>query len=398
MLLRYPVPLHPYGPSSFIEDAMYLRESPLVGGGVHIIARYSKKLPLTPSKTSTDPKSDRKLMSKKGRRRKSQDRTYSSKTVSPMKSPAKFFQEQGGVEGILQEAARGLYSRGEKWGVAKALRDAVQGLQTGSNSPKLPTDAKIASDASPDLTARIRALEQRNQALAKMLQHAVEDLWTQQKTLYEGEAKSAADAVSLAVAKVQFVQVYLENSTMPFPPEQVTSEESKSTDSASAARDKTGEVADEAARSVTETSEAGRNHSPDTHPSTEASPQDGSNSPAHKNVLVRIQPAAAVLEATRDPPTNDRPGPYPFHHPRPSLTQSSFSWMLGEDRRQSSFVSASPFPSEKRIARGKAGYLFGDDKDEGSKHIGKPKGQRSENWEDETITLDYLMGGADTAD
>ena len=315
-----------------------------------------------------------------------------------MKSPAKFFQEQGGVEGILQEAARGLYSRGEKWGVAKALRGAVQGLQTGSNSPKMPTDANIASDASPDLTTRIRALEQRNQALAKMLQHAVEDLWTQQKTLYEAEAKSAADAVSLAVAKVQFVQVYLENSTMPFPAEQVTSEESKSTDSASAARDETGKVADEGARSVTEISEAGRNRSPDPQVPTEASRQDESNSPTHKNVPVRIQPTDASLEATRDPPTTDRPGPYPFHHPRPSLTQSSFSWMLGEDRRQSSFVSASPFPSEKRIARGKAGFLFGDDKDEGSKHSGKPKGQRGENWEDETITLDYLMGGADTAD
>lgn len=345
-----------------------------------------------------DSKSDPKLMSKKGRRRKSQDRNYSSKTISPIKSPAKFFQEQGGVEGILQEAARGLYSRGEKWGVAKALRDAVQGLQTGSNSPKMSTDAKIASDASPDLTARIRALEQRNQALAKMLQHAVEDLWTQQKTLYESEAKSAADAVSLAVAKVQFVQVYLENSTMPFPAEQITSEKINSTDSTSAARDETDKMADEGARSVPEISEAGPTPSADDQPSTAASPQDGSKSSTYKNVSVRIQPPDASLEATQDHATTDRPGPSSFHHPRPSLTHSSFSWMLGEDQRQSSFVSASPFPSDKRIARGKAGFLFGDDKDEGSKHFGKPKGQRGENWEDETITLDYLMGGADMAD
>ena len=314
-----------------------------------------------------------------------------------MKSPAKFFQEQGGVEGIFQEAARGLYSRGEKWGVAKALRGAVQGLQTGSNSPKMPTDDKIASDASTNLTTRIRALEQRNQALAKMLQHAVDDLWTQQKTLYEAEAKSVADAVSLAVAKVQFVQVYLENSAMPFPAEQVTSEETKSTDSISIARDETDTIANDGALSVPETSEARPSHSPENEISTAASPQDASNSRTNRNISVIIQPTDTSLEATRDHPTTDRPAPSSFHHPRPSLTHSSFSWMLGEDQRQSSFVSASPFPSEKRIARGKAGFLFGDVKDEGSKHFVKPRGQRGENCEDETISLDYLMGGADTA-
>lgn len=321
-----------------------------------------------------------------------------------MKSPAKFFQEQGGVEGILQEAARGLYSRGEKWGVTKALRDAVQGFQTGSNSPRVSTeesrgfveDGKIASDASSNLTIRIRALEQRNQALAKMLQRAVEDLWTQQKSLYEAEAKSAADAVSLAVAKVQFVQVYLENSSMPFPAEHITSEQTTSTDSTSTARDETGKEADQSACSIPETSEGGPSHPTNDQISTTASPQDLSTPRSDKNVSLRIQAADASLQATQDHPTTDRPGPSSFHHPRPSLTHSSFSWMLGEDRRQSSFVSASPFPSEKRIARGKAGFLFGDDKDEGSKHSGKPKSQLGENCEDETITLDYLTGGDDT--
>lgn len=343
------------------------------------------------------------MIPKKGRRRKSQDRNYLSKTISPIKSPAKFFQEQGGVEGILQEAARGLYNRGEKWGVAKALRGAVQGLQTGSNSPRMPMDGsrgfvddgKVASDALPNLTARIRTLEQRNQALAKMLQHAVEDLWTQQKTLYEAEAKSAADALSLAVAKVQFVQVYLENSTMPFPAEQITSKETTSTDSNSTAQDETDKMADESARSSPEKPEAQPSHSSDDQISTGTSSQNVSNSPSDNNVSVRIQHPDATLEATRDRPLTDRPGPSSLHQPRPSLIQSSFSWMLGEDQRQSSFVSASPFPSEKRIARGKAGFLFGDDKDEGSKHFGKPKGHLGKNCEDETITLDYLTGGAD---
>lgn len=329
--------------------------------------------------------------------------------ASPRISPAKFFQEQGGVEGILQEAARGLYSRGEKWGVAKVLRGAVQGLQTGSNSPRIPTDGsrgsaeegKITSDSSSNLTNRIRVLEQRNQALAKMLQYAVEDLWTQQKTLHEAEAKSAADAVSMAVAKVQFVQVYLENSSMPFPAEHITSEETKSTDPSSIDRDEADKEvdkeADESARTIPETSEAGPSHSTENQIFTAASPQDVSKPLSDDNVSVRTQPGDVGLTATRDHPTTNRPGPSPFHRPRASLTHSSFSWMLGEDQRLTSFVSASPFPSEKRMARGKAGFLFGDDRDEGSKHSGKPKGQLGENCEDETITLDYLKGGAGMA-
>lgn len=350
-------------------------------------------------------KSDRKIFMKKGRRRKSQDRNHLSKTTSPIKSPAKFFQEQGGVEGILQEAARGLYSRGEKWGVAKALRDAVQGLQTGSTSPRISTDGsrrliedgKIASDASSHLTARIRALEQRNQALAKMLQRAVEDLWAQQKSLYE-ESRSAADTLSLAVAKVQFVQVYLENSSMPFPAEHATSEETTtSTASASAAQGETGKEAEERPRSVPEMSEGRPSHPADDQKANAAFSQNISKLHSDKNVSIRTQSADANLKGTRDHPKTDQPSPSSFHNPRPSLTHSSFSWMLGEDKRQSSFVSASPFPSEKRMARGKAGFLFGDDKDDGSKHSGKPKGQQNESCEDEIITLDYLSGHADTA-
>ena len=401
LLLRYPAPSHPFGPSSFIEDAIYLREHLAVGGGFHIISKYSKKPPLPPSEASINLKSNNVTVLKKGRRRKLQGQNGSSKTASSTMSPAKFFQDQGGVEGILQEAARGLYSRGEKWGVAKALRSAVQGLQTGSSSPRSLTDGsrgtveegKPSINNPSNLTTRIRALEQRNQALAKMLHHAVEDLWIQQRNLYEAEIKSAADAVSLAVAKVQFVQVYLENSSMPFPAENVRPEDVETNEVSSVARDEAERQADTSTRSPPAASEREpEDHPASRHNSTTSSHEDIAKPPSDEKVSVRIQPADAGPQAVRDHETDHRPGPSPFHRPRASLTHSSFSWMLGEDQRQSSFVSASPFPSEKRIARGKAGFLFGDDKDEGSKHSGKQKGQSDEDREDETITLNYLQG------
>ena len=161
-----------------------------------------------------------------------------------------------------------MYSRGEKWGVTKALRGAVQGLQSGSSSPRIPTEGsrgalkegKITSDESSTLTTRIRAMEQRNQALAKMLQHAVEDLWIQQNKLHEAEAKSAADAVSLAVAKVQFVQVYLENSSMPFPAEDTMAEATETTSSSSTAQNEADRKSDESSRPLSRTSESESSH------------------------------------------------------------------------------------------------------------------------------------------
>lgn len=326
--------------------------------------------------------------------------------MSPRMSPAKFLQDQGGIEGILQEAARGFYSRGEKWGVAKALRGAVQGLQSGNQSPRTQAggshgsldEGRVASDISASLTTRIRALEQRNQALAKMLQNAVEDLWIQQKTLIQDETKSAADAISLAVAKVQFVQVYLENPGMRFPAENTTSEETEAAKSSSIARNKADGTANENADSIPGTS-ASEPDETSTDPQTPTRPslKDASHPSSNGDIALRIQPAGPAVSAADNHRVAERPGPFPFHRPRPSLAHSSFSWMLGEDQRKSSFISASPFPSEKRMARGKAGFLFGDDKGEGSKHSGKAKGQVDEDCEDETITLDYLKGAAGMA-
>ena len=115
-------------------------------------------------------------------------------------SPSKFLQDQGGIEGIIQEAARGVYSRGEKWGVAKALRGAYQGLQSASSTPSKLANAprwsldtgNMITDDSANLVTRIHGLEQRNQALAKLLERAMEDLWIQQRDFTKDKADVAS--------------------------------------------------------------------------------------------------------------------------------------------------------------------------------------------------------------
>ena len=318
------------------------------------------------------------------------------RSLSPGASPSKFLQDQGGIEGIIQEAARGVYNRSEKWGVAKALRGAYQGLQSASSTPtKLGSAPKWSLDAggfvtdnSTNLTARIHALEQRNKALAKLLEKSMEDLWVQQRVFTKEKADIAADALSLAIAKVQFVQVYLENSTMPLPAEDEardTKEGLKALEGISTADFDTPIQAPAAQSSPTPkpiTQDVRKKNLKAVRSSISQNPD---SSPSKK--------AESVATPTDNIPSlnisSDGKVPEELPKPRPVLAQSSFSWILGEDQRKSEFVAASPFSTERERARGKAGFLFGDDKAERSKSkTAASEGKSATNQDaEEAITL-----------
>lgn len=275
-------------------------------------------------------------------------------------SPSRFLHEQGGIEGIIQEAARGVYSRGEKWGVAKALRGAYEGLQSASNTPKrlgsaprLSLDAgSMTTDETAKFTVRIHALEQRNVNLAKLLEKATEDLWIQQRELTKERPDPAMDTLSLAIAKVQFVQVYLDNPTMPLPTEEAPDDRVDNT----------------AALDRTSTTDHG---SPKAQSPTRAPIKDsrrnskirGPNSPLRTSPNSPDKPAAALVTPLNSMPSlnfpQKRSDSRGSPRVRPALAQSSFSWMLGQEQRISDFVAASPFSTEKERARGRAGFLFG---------------------------------------
>ena len=346
LLLRYPVPPAPHGPPTFVSDALYLRENLLLDGGDHIISKYSRKSPET---TVT-----RKLP-KKVKRARTADQEAAHNAAHPSMSASRFLQEQGGIEGIIQEAARGVYSKGEKWGVAKALRGAVHGLQSANASPRTSTEGrsrwsldngKMVTDNVPaDLLARIQALEERNKALSKMLATSMNELWSQQKTVPPEDGKEeGSDALSLAIAKVQFVQVYLENSSMPLPADMLS------------AVDKPQETTP-------------RNSPPTSHPATGRSdPLVTVDGPVDEKALPsRTKPRAAKspVRGAHDTSNPRQPStpPNASHRLRPSLSQSPYSWMLGEDQRpKSDFVATSPFSSPgSRAPREPTGSLFGEE-------------------------------------
>jgi len=359
LLLRYPVPSPPHGPPTFVGDALYLRDNLLLDGGDHIISKYSRRAPET---TVT-----RKLP-KKVKRARTAEQVAAHKAVSPRLTSARIFQEQGGIEGIIHEAAKGVYSRGEKWGVGKALRGAVQGLQSGNTSPRPPhrsrwslDTGKMIIDKPMDMIAKIEALEERNLSLAKMLENAVDELWLQQKEVHQRD-EAAADALSLSIAKVQFVQVYLENSAIPLPTEGAPRERAEDNRDVKIPNNRRP-----------------RSESVLPDSSTNPSQIDGSAETRVSNSNSTIAFASPITDSatiiSKPLPSTPKLGspqkafsPSHLSQPRPTLAQSPFSWMLGEDQPKASFVSASPFQSESRDSRWKTGNLFGETARESSKN------------------------------
>lgn len=359
LLLRYPVPEPPYGPQSFVEDALYLYRDLSEEGGKHIISKHSAGRESISVHTSG---------SRRGRRVGSRQQRGSRRSLSPRMSPSRFLQEQGGIEGIIQEAARGVYSRGEKWGVAKALRGAYEGLQSASNSPKRLGSAprwsldtgSMTTDETAKFTARIHALEQRNINLAKLLEKAMEDLWIQQRELTKARPDSATDALSLAIAKIQFVQVYLENPTMPLPAEEASDDRVGN----AAALDRTSTTDHGSPKAQSPTRAPIKDSRRNSKIGGPISPLRTSPNSSDKSAVALIIPLNSIPSLNLPQNRSGAPG---SPKARPALAQSSFSWILGQEQRISDFVAASPFSTEKERARGRAGFLFGKEEVEDGK-------------------------------
>ena len=380
LLLKYPIPAPPHGPATFVSDALYLRDNLLLDGGDHIISKYSRRAPET---TVT-----RKLP-KKVKRARTAEQEAAQNALLPRTTPAKLFQDQGGIEGIIHEAAKGVYSRGEKWGVGKALRGAMQGLQSGRSSPRRISErrqrsldhGKSNSDSPDEMVAKIQALESRNRSLAKLLETAVDELWVQQKKMHEEYDEAAADGLSLSMAKVQFVQVYLENATMPLPSDTAPSAEDTGEGTTSAPTNKTDTLSSPQKTVVRSTQ------------------LDGSS---EEKEITADDPSKAPNPSFREIPTVHKPIPpstpkigspskASSSAPRPSLEQSPFSWMLGANEPQKSgFVAASPFQQAEKTSSGSSKRLFGDIGRKKSRGRPRPKNgqtERAEDDEDDVFTM-----------
>ncbi|KAL5441866.1 hypothetical protein PMIN06_009216 [Paraphaeosphaeria minitans] len=417
LLLRYPEPSPPA--YTFIKDALYLRDHLTPEGGAEIISRYGKKAPVIAASPPPDmrPASSLSLHS-------------SHRSRSSIGSPRAFVAQQGvGIEALLQGAAKNVLERGSQWGVGKAIRDAVDEVRkhaeaiqsgvpsttvSGNTTPRSggreyrkPAQLAVANARpvvaraqSGNALKKIESLERRSKNLAKMLESAVGELWDYHKERSEESNDSAQskkdsiEALSLAIAKVQFVQVYLEDSSVPLPVDERTEEAA----TASAAATLLSPEPTSPAALPERTASA--------PPIPKASRPTSSGSSARPiSPTPNAQPTSSLRSSA-----SSRLSPQP-PRARPTLASSNFSWMLGQDSTSASSTFASSaahsaFASdEKRRLKGK-GFLFGDEDEaeepmpekrgsRGSRtgnHSGKSKGkgQTEGEIEEEVIDLEHV--------
>jgi TBC1 domain family protein 5 len=388
LLLKYPSPAPPNGPQTFVDDAIYLRDNFSTAGGAKIISKYSERSPPLPTHSRPATPLGRAIS----------PRQRLSGTRSPVSSPARFLQQQGGIEALLQGATKGVFERGEKLGINQAVRDAVgevkknmQGLQAArasSTSRRTSDVTRWSLDEGrpvPPSKATISAINKRNQRLARMLDQAMSDLRAVSVSEV-GDKEQYVQAMDLAIAKVDFVKIYLEDATMPLPLEPSEEDNTPSESSPIAA-----------ASSAATTPAPPRSSSPKT-PSTPQAELERAKAPGTaidsslssspildtipkiRNQIIEDSPIVApsiLSESSARKPEPDIDGgllarpkaPVPT---RSTIAQSSFSWMLEPDNttptadKSSPPKSSSPFlKSGRRPAAGpgreKAAFLFGDD-------------------------------------
>ncbi|KAI0971634.1 rab-GTPase-TBC domain-containing protein [Xylaria arbuscula] len=320
LLLKYPVPQPPNGPHTFIDDAVYLQNNLDNAGGAALITKYTGRSPHSPStSTPTTPRATAPSLRRKlaGAR-------------SPL-SPPRFRPPPGGVEALFG-AAKNVLEQGEKLGINQAVRDAMVEIRRNVQEAKssMKTSRDIFSEPRPSTAIRaVAAMDRRNRQLASMLDEPLASLRSLTTTSdLDEDQKKAQDALEVAVAKLQFIKIYLEDSTLALPDEEEVQDgphspgvverkvDSEPLSNAVAAMAlNTPMVIDSPSLSSDETPKS--TSAPDQNPDTSATPADKMNSDP-----LGVETLSIVQTLQRPQP------PIPT---RSTLAQSSFSWMLEPD-------------------------------------------------------------------
>ncbi|KAK0259144.1 hypothetical protein B0A54_16021 [Friedmanniomyces endolithicus] len=405
LLLRYPSASpdqnHNDPSQSLVLDALYLRSHPDTDGSGYLILKYTGR-PLQPlHRPATPPALQRNITAFSGIPNLL-DTSPSSPSFPGRRQPTN-------LEAVLQSTARTLYARGGKAvrGAVEEVHKRAQEIQK-SPTPSLPSRAEHASRDSRMLERRLRALEKRNQMLAELLEGAVGELWDVQGLLagpdgaerlqiVEKQREAHVEALSLAIAKVQYVQVYLGDASLPVPemyaaedPVEDTGEadsgplmqsgsegeERSGPDEVDPTRDDVLGESREHVTPVIKTSPTTTRYDAPAHDLADPSTfevNSGETTPTNE------EPAAAVPEiAVQGPATDDNSSanrsttagrtdaaattsPTPtttneelFHTPskryRPALSEGSYSWMLGQDKASDSAATSASSPLGKTSA------------------------------------------------
>jgi TBC1 domain family protein 5 len=393
-LLKYPQPDKSHGPYTFVDDALYLRGHLNADGGAALITKYTDKAPTilkSPGGTA------RPTTPSFSRFNSFRQRGLGGK--SPLNNPSRYLQQQGGVEALFQGAAKGakeVLERSEKLGINQAVRDAVGEIKRNvsnfsearhvSQSPRAIMSQDSARQA-------FTALERRNKHLARMLDETVDSLKSLSGSSLGDKAKSH-ELIEVAAAKIQFVKIYLEDSSMDLPTNDPASETSQEvpTKGSEVLSPPIASAKDSATTETAPSDEANISNLNLSTPLVEVDKKTEQSQPSSPATTSNGEEVKAARVLKPKSVTNPRPSaPIPT---RSTLAQSSFSWMLEPDQSSPTSTPAiasksPPVQHKKRssnnASRERNAFLFGEvateqegqrDSDEifGLEQLGKAKG------------------------
>ncbi|KIY00085.1 uncharacterized protein Z520_03770 [Fonsecaea multimorphosa CBS 102226] len=359
-LTHYTLPNSAEDPRSLVRDAVFLEKNRDSEAGGIVIARYSGRWPKRTEAQSSRSSSAIRATGPAQHRQ------------SPSASPGRFASPQRQLEGLFREVTGNLQRRTEGWDVSKAVRSAVGEVRRNMNHYQSSHQRHSSLDTPPlvgpeqkrpegevgDLTQivkqKMESLQERNVVLSKMLDDALDSLRAIKLSAPSGVGEAEQD-LNICLAKIQFVSVYLSNPDIPIPKEQKVHD----------------------SKSPTKTIDSSA-HKPDEAVRGEQDNEDG------------MKPGSRTPEPSQDARSGKGGGVTNKALPRPSLMDSSFSFMLGENRHRSSFVSSvADLPEQRRESESKTRL---------NKRAAETKTQQERGdsgSEDEGFTLTKIQGQAE---
>lgn len=380
MLLHYEQPTPPHGPATLVQDAMFLDRDRTFESGASLIARYSgRAVALSELRM---PTGRRPAALRLNQRHKDKLSPSARSSGSPVRSPARLLSPHKGLESLIQGVSDTLQKRAEGWKVPKVVREAVgevrrnmNNLPSGTASPRNSFDVQQVPPIEPseglpgleNLRRRLSAFEKRNVALAKMIGDALEELRTQKQFLNPNQASATEESFNIALAKIQFVQVYLVDSEIPIPaePHFATREDGEGQSESQSEIVKTNESEVPVSTEGSRTSAVATQQTDATPDTSSTSSEAVNRSSAGRAELVDAGARPSAYPKETDERSLQQSTGRP-QQSRPTLAQSPLSWILGEGQHRSEFVSSSTPPPEQRrdsVPKLRPKHLFPDGKD-----------------------------------
>lgn len=381
LLLRYPQPDKDHPGQSFVLDALYLRTHLSTEGGGYLVLKYTGRPMMPTDRPATPPALQRNITAFSGA-----NAAKAAAAVASGLRPQQSARQRSNIESLMQSTAKNIYARGESLGIGKAVRGAVDEVHKraqeirDTQTPSLPPRASGSSPGG--ILGKLKSLESRNKQLAKLLDGAVGELWEYQKLVADQATTAERDGpdadlqrLSMAIAKAQFVQVYMSDPSLPLTEPVVEEEGSKEASSASErvqgekqiGRDLQADPESDQPSQEKPTAQTPMTDLAD--PSTFDEGDDSASLSMQTANLAAPDPVAPALaphtatgkDEKSSSDTKDAEGTPSRQVDRPPLAESSYSWMLGQTDSPPSSTRAVPAKTPEQNRN--RGVLFGERED-----------------------------------